>query len=325
MDFQPGEFFIVKVGNKNRLVRYSEEKSGVLHGTIDNSKAEDTVEPVEFHELDVVANLGLYPAIGSAYGVQVEPLLKTVDCAFGPLDFYFRPPEFKKYLAKFNEQVDIVYDTFVTDQKLSHAPFRLESRIPKGKYAGFYIIDGRTDQQYLRLKAKDILDIPHIMYHELGHMLWANYLQDAVKLKTRWYTTFLDTCTATETNKSQTRTLLDSFIQSGISIEEFEPELSDEDLDIFQSCLDHIVTMYRLTKPQLKSISRSGAFEDVIVNHNLWPKLLINVEFDPVVSEYGTKNPEEFWCESLSIYLSGGGLLPQHIDDLVEKTLRRAR
>lgn len=261
----------------------------------------------------MIAILPPSPIVGSYCGVQVEPLLKTVQSEeWGPIYFYRKMKKkerlaLKKGLTKAHKLLD----------KLGlwrNVPeFYLEIKVAKGKYAGYFKKD--KTGPHITFKPKEFEDaktLSSLIYHEWGHVL-EMYMPNHIKV--RWikaYHKYLKWQTAKEKALVQLRKQL----EKEESLKDFRSDLVEEDIEVLDEVLSFIESKHGLDKKAVALLVETGQ-----PLSEYWPTVdMIVTEWSEPLGEYATKNYHEFWAEAFMSYMSGL-ILPKSISSLMVKTL----
>jgi hypothetical protein len=314
---EPGTFVIGMEDKKPWLMEVEKHSQGSITGFLDANRAYAPVRG-EFQEDQILAVLTDRPTTGKAYGITIEPFIKTeVNDHWGNVHWFLRMPKaerilFKQALARVAKKL--------TKLRLMDfvelGSMEMEIRPPQGKYAGMYRYkikgDVNEDRMILRPKKDSIMD--EVIAHEAGHGIWWRKLTK--KHHARWLKFFHSFTKTTDYKAEDLERLCTAFIEEGVAIKEFRSQLDDDDSMLFDRCIDHCKS-FRVTTEHINILMASGITEPIA---DMWPDALDDTDFEIALTEYGTKNVEELFAESFAYYVVGKQL-PKSIKALMEKTL----
>ncbi len=328
-----GDTVIIRLDDtKYHAVYITKMKSnGTIQGQPVNEVPSPTLEenPVQFLAESVIANLGQYPAPGVAYGIILEPYTTTIETALARAEVFqnFDNPRWGKCVKNaIKTVVEGLEKTGIVKKvhEQEHEALVIHIRPRKGKMLGFFkksrsgadIICLRIDDDSLQT---DML--PYIVWHEVGHLIYSRFFNE--DRKSTWIKLYHDSLSLMDFTLKDCLKLLERFESAEFelaSLSEIQKKLQESGEDsnfiLFKNILRHIKKTHSLTPGDIDTLRATG--------HSIrdfWPTTGIQVsEMQLVVSDYATKSVQEFWCESLSFYMTGKEL-PKNIRKSVKSTL----
>ena len=321
------DYVIVEYGDKRKKLLaqiIGEAKGDKFEVVFDGASRADaeTTEGDTVSRADILANLGPAPKPGTAYGVKVEPYVKTIRHApWGDIHFFDRLDE--QHEEAMLAAMDRVYKELKSMGLHTEFPLETHIRPAKGKYAGSYRFRPGKPTDILSLHPQEWGNrraVELLLWHELGHYLQTRFFTR--KQERRWINAYHDNVTLSSTTFEDLEELRKDFIDSGDVIKHFGSEL-DEEQGVIWDAIIYWIGTYHALKPKHLDVLVDGGSNLA----NIWPTdpvFLTNQEV--LVTDYANKDPDEFWCEAFCYHMTGGTLpdgepLPDWIVTLVEDTL----
>lgn len=322
-NIQPGDYVIGRDGKRHQLMQVSSVNDDVVYGHADKNRAY-TPQQLEFPAKDIVAHLGQRPPPGNAYGCTVEPYVKTlVHPAWGNVHWFAWTPKAQKAAIKssLDNVARLLRRTglfgFVEDGCLE-----LEIRPQKGKYAGMYhyrIKDGQSQDRMVLRPHEEHPSVDYTVAHESGHGVWYRLMSQ--RQQARWIRLYHSYTKMLEFSPHDIRKLRDSYIEDSVHVADFRGQLEEAQVLLFDNLINSLCGNTRLTKRHLDVLADEQGLDTI---KEVWPQHVEDSDFEIAVTEYGTKNPEEFFAESFALWLTGIKL-PKRIASAMEKTVEAVR
>jgi len=157
--------------------------------------------------------------------------------------------------------------------------------------------------------------IMRIAAHELGHPLWQLYLPDAIKA--RWVRLYHSFAQVQELKTNDLDAIRQDVVGSKISLREYQRQAPDETKLFLAAILLWIKRVHHLDS---KYINLLLGENDSLVDY--WPHSRLHLSQIKVpITEYAGKNPEETFCEALSVTALREEL-PRPITKLVARSIK---
>jgi hypothetical protein len=318
MDIQAGAYVIGNDGKKNWLLQVSSVNDNMVYGHLDNRRAYEPQQG-EFSMHQIVAVLGKNPAPGSAYGLVIEPFLRTLEHEFwGNVHLHARlKKEERTSLKKALTDIGRKLTKHKLDGFLQAGNLEVEVRPPKGKYTGMYhykIKDGENMDRMI-LRPKTGIPMDYVVAHESGHGVW--YRLMTPQQQARWIKMYHSYTKMKDFEPHHIRKLRDSYIEDSVSLRDFRGQLEEAQILLFDNLIGSLCGNTRLTARHLDLLAETGELATI---KDVWPTHVEDSDFEIAITEYGTKNPEEFFAESFAYWLLGNNL-PKRIASAMEKTI----
>ncbi len=317
MIIRKGEYVIAKIEKKDRLfLAKTASKQGWPIRAI---SAEDDVTDAAIFELsqqELVANLGRNPREGPL-GLRVTPFReKLISKIFGTIKIF-------RLLSSMEKKV-LLRSLLRCGRKLEEKDLdsalpteRFQVLPPRGKYAGTYKFSKKGDT--ISLFPQEWLHLDYVTFHEVGHNLWFRLFGDLDQV--RWIKLYHNCVSLTKIKDQEINALKAKLVDSEWeSLADFLEELDEKEELIWEEILEWIGSNHHLAKKHLECLVYRHDREALL---DLFPTArLFHSQVEPLVSEYGSKNPEEFWAESFSYYMTGKSL-PIQVKKLVIRTIKK--
>lgn len=279
----------------------------------------------------IIANLGSDPAVPNIDGLPTKSYIgyKKLSKYSTKLYFFYKPE--KEYISNIE---NIFNDAFLClrknkiDQFIPDLVFDIHSKqtykAPKNAL-GFF--SNKTNQ--IRLYADklecDTDKFKHAILHEMSHYFRKLLAKD--EILSEWTVRFAEISDKVCIQNSRLKEIIESFLVSNTNLSSFCKTLDNEDDDsqmgmlsdrkLFKSYVASAARYYNLSSKDINTLSKNGKYdllEKILLNEML--PLAVRVT-KGTVSEYATKNQEEFFAEVLAFYLEGKVLSSK--DQLIAK------
>lgn len=317
-----GRYALVRQAESKKAILVKLRERGKLTGIVQNNQALSAPQALDLQIDDIVTLfLTRTPQFGTAYGVKVEPLLRSERLSKWGLIHYFRDLTNSEHLMLV-EAYARAYRLLVRKYNLQQLllPITIEVRQNSGNISGSWSVAKGDTTGTMRLFPKSFIElkcngIVQLIVHELGHPLWSNYLPDRIKAK--WVRMYHSSLELLEFSLEDVAALRRDFITSGDLPSVYRKALTEENQPLFDACLAWIGSNHYLIGPFLDLLVADG--EDL---KQFWPRTKLHLaELQDLVSEYAKKNPCEMWCEALSLFATKQPL-PSKVRDLVVRSLK---
>lgn len=319
MDIQSGAYVIGNDGKKNWLLQVSSVNDKMVYGHLDVGRAYEPKQG-EFLLSQIVAVLGTKPSPGSAYGVVIEPYLRTLAHEFwGNVHLHsWLKKEERTSLKKALTDVGKKLTRNKLDGFLDAGNLEVEVRPPKGKYTGMYYYRIKNGDNMDRMVLRPKMGVPmdYVVAHESGHGVW--YRLMTPQQQARWVKMYHSYTKMKAFEPHHIRKLRDDYIKDSVGIRDFRGQLEEAQVLLFDNLIGSLCGNTRLTTRHLDLLAETGELETI---KDVWPLHVEDSDFEIALTEYGTKNPEEFFAESFAYWLLGMKL-PKRIAAAMEKTVK---
>jgi hypothetical protein len=332
MKYHEKEYVIAKQGDSKYFLAQVKTVDDKVFTIIPEKNRHLDPREIEISKKDIVLNLGLNPAPGNVYGVDVSNRYKKALSHefWGTLYFFIDLPKdtLKVLRTSLDHTAKVLGKLGLEDFT---DVFSIEVRAKKGKYAGLY--KHSKDESVLntivlspdweQTTATSLVD--YILYHEFGHVLRYNGLTSK-KAQARWLKLF---------HKSIKPDLIDHkdlmAILKGLKAAKKEDDaigwseamkgLADEDEEMAHRAKILMRWFKQIHHLSSKDLSTMWAAEDIEQIEGLWPAVSIDSsKLDPLVSEYACVSSEELFAESFACYAQKKKL-PNSVETLMDKSL----
>lgn len=314
-----GDYVIATVNSeKPKLIKVTSiTKKGIISGLLNDGPSEENNDtPIRLIENDIWANLGSKPRNGNAFGVKVEPYLRSINSPFGRIDFYRQLTKTERRILM--SGLKSIWKKVKNTRIAELFPLnRIEIRPAKGKQAGCYkhlktsFLSSNNDWIILNPAFIDREMIQYFIWHEIAHGIWFHLVSPSVKA--RWMSAYSKRMSLHKM-KENVLVELRREVESSSSIAEYLQD--NDDTVLFKEVLKHIKRVHRLSKENI----------DVLINQDqslekYWPSYYELGEPNTIdVSEYATKSVEEFFAEVVA-WSKTGRKMPASIRKLYVRTL----
>lgn len=301
------KWHVIEHGNKKLLVKQhsSETDAELVVKTQDN-------ELLSIRRTQILASMPSKPAYGRVFGVLVEPLLKVVEHPyFGEVRLYRNN---KDDLAKLKRGMGTIAARLakVKINLPEHMQLSSELRHNTGKKYGMFRgklsngeFSGLVTVCTPEGASQGIVD--YVLAHECGHGVWWAIL--SWEQRARWISLFATQAKLQPIEPAKIQEVRKHFLGS-LKRRQFEDidgyrsmlEPDSVESEVFELALGNVLATYRLKPEYLDRIMASRGFA---MFQACWPKSHQDSDFEIPVTEYGTKNPDEFFAEAFTYWLFG--------------------
>lgn len=303
------------------LVANSKHRKGYLEQGA-NPEARETT--ITYASDSVIAVLGPKPKFGNAFGVKIEPYLRSIESKrWGTLHLFreLEPNEWKA-LKLGLKKAYISIKKAIPDVKVF--PFDIEIRNKKGKYAGMYVParnKGEDKQRDKLILCPEVLSDfqfnKYVILHEFAHAVWNRQVPDFIK--TKWLRLYSKRLILTKVKKDQLESLRTSISEYNGNISDYLKEMaSEDDVVLIKEVMKYLHTKRHLDKHDIHLLIAND--QDLLVQN--WPSLAELTETKHDVSEYAGKDVRELFAESVAFHLTGK-TLPKDITKALSYTFAR--
>lgn len=314
--FAVGEYVVARMGDKKFDVLFVNKKTDrtCFGSSVKNQPYKDDADDVEFLREQVVANLGENPAPGSVYGQQLELYFKSMDTPFGKAHFFHKSS--KAHKEKLEEFFGKAHKALSKKGLLGFLPLTIELRPVKGKFSGHYTKKKGEIPDVLCLRLSDEVDTKHIFFHEYAHGIWFHLFTD--KMRAKWIREYHRQVTIKKMTVKDSKALLTGLLDEyNQTLHEFKGKLEEDNQFFLKQIITYIKKAHSLSAHDIDTLILAG--DDI---KEFWPTTELEIsEVKADVSEYGTRDPVEFWCEVFAFYMSNAGSIPERCKKLLEKSL----
>lgn len=305
------DFAIVSDSDKRLLVQVVGYNRGTYTGIIDNEwKGTSQQQQITFEVEDILAILPPIPTIGKVFNVKVEPWLKReIIQPWGEINYHRHMTD-----AEINYLRQVLgYIGYILQQVriTGGLPISIQIRNKSTHMDGYYRYTthpGKSD--ILCLCPESITeDIYRMLYHEFGHHIW--YRLYGNELRAQWINLYHQTLRIEAMNRERLQYLYQDFTNSSLHIGGYRKYLKDSQDDnglaLFNLVLTYFKKVHRLSTRHVEILHVQGDLA------NYWPKNILELsKVSAVISDYGTKNAEEFHSEAFA-FACINSPLPQNI------------
>ena len=311
---------------KGRLVRVTRNNKGSCRGVLVTTKMEDDEElkNVEFGTSDVLAVLGQDPPFGTAYNCKIEIPHGTAKTKFGTMHYWRNLKRDDR--VRIEKMLALIYPRMKKDKILLGKDIDLTIREPAGTMIGHYKRynkDDRRDELCIQQKAYDKKTLPlselkYIFCHEYGHGLW--FTRMTPELQGEWIKAYSRNVTLSRVKSDRVDKLRAELLETG-KVNDFAKQLDDEDKETFKECMKYVKRLHSIMPRHVNALLVDGS--DLV---DYWPKNGVSLQHKQiVVSEYGMKSPDEFWCEAFAQWYADTKVLPKSVEKLMLKTMKELK
>jgi hypothetical protein len=321
MKIEKGTYVIGTDGKKNWLLQVTSVNEGMVYGHLDADRAYNPGRG-EFDLKKIVSVLGMRPHHGSAYGITIEPFLQTlVHPDWGNVHIFVSMTKDEKVAIR--KALDSVYSMLKKKRLVSWiqaGALETEIRPAKGKYTGMYHYRTKNGEALDRMTLRPKMGVPldYVIAHESAHGIWYRTLTRSQQA--RWIRLYHSYTKMLDFSPNDIRKLRDEYVDANEPVKDFRGQLEEARVLLFDNLLGTLTSNTRLTHKHLDTLAENSALDTI---KDVWPQHIEDSDFEIAVTEYGTKNPEEFFAESFAYWLTGNKL-PKRIIAAIEKTMSKA-
>ena len=320
MKILKGDYAIGREGKRSFVFQITGTNEEEVWGVLEKDRCYEATN-ITIPRSQLVANLGAAPAIGRAYGCEVEPFFRsTVHEFWGNVHYFYKPT--KEERSKFNKLLDKAEARLKKFGITKFFPLDVEMRQARGKTAGTFMYKhkGEDTRNVIQFFPKAEVPNDHTLFHEVGHGVLI-HMFTSPKGRAKWIRAYHSAVHIAETETQKLKKLLkavESKDHGEENLRDFQGQLEESEAETLDLVLDYISDMHSLNRKELDILLEDG---DSIAS--MWPtKPLESSDMRSIVTEYAMRSWEEFFCESFALHLTGKKL-PKSITSLMETTLTR--
>lgn len=315
--FGVDDYVQISYNDKTYLVRVTKYSDRMCRGTA--QKHYPYVEDeIDFEVKDVLSNLGSSPSRLNKLGFEVHHATSKIS-GIGDIHYFVKigstvKDELKTAITK-------GYKALEKKGLVSFFPLNFEIKPEKGKMAGYYVANFKSDVDTMGFRLINGNDFRHCFFHEAGHGIYERLITSR-SLKAKWVALYNEFIEVNEISSKQIKHLYSVFASNEGTMSEFRSSLEEEsDSVMLKEILTYIKKYHRLNIKDLDVLAEGEKAEI----KKLWPKdgLSLTREKDTGITSYAATAPKELFCESFAFYMTGKKL-PKNIKKLMEKTLTKA-
>jgi len=321
--YESDDHLIVKIGTKNVLGLYIGRNRILLE---DGVERDDSDNQKEFKPEDVIANLGKKPAIGSVFGVKIEPFIKKLTLPdIGEVRLY-REKFTKQHFDLLKSCSETVFKLFKKHRMTSWLDnfSHIELRTKVSKYAGTFTYKrtkegGKTDFIVINgINFDDRQYLEYVLTHEFCHGVWFRQVPD--HLKSKWAGVYGKRIKRQSFDSDDLKTLLKDIQGYDGAINAFMKEMADENqVTLIKEIYSYMKRVHRLDRNDVDMLVQNN--RDAL--EELWPEHQdISDQVNDVGSEYALTNVREFFAETMTAHLQGKKL-PSDVTKACESTIQK--
>ncbi len=274
-------------------------------------------EEIDFEVGDVLANLGSSPSRLQRLGFEVHHATSKMS-GIGDIQYFTKissatKEELKKAITK-------GYDALEKKGLVSFFPLNFEVRPAKGKVAGYYKTDFKSDIDTMAFRLVEGNDFRHCFYHEAAHGIYERLITSR-SLKAKWVALYNEFIEVNSLSSKQIKGLYSGFASIEGTMSEYKSSIEDAgDQLVLKEILSYIKKYHRLSIKDLDVLAEGDKSEI----KKMWPKdgLSLTNEKDTGITTYSATAPKELFCEAFAFHMTGKKL-PKNIKKLMEKTLTK--
>jgi len=307
-------YVILWVQDKKKLGQVVKKDTDYLQVVLEEGRPDpETRQELTIEPADVILNLGPEPVHGSVHGCKVEPWHQTVDSDFWGQIHFFRKL-CKEDKAELKKGMHAAQKALKKHRLSAFLPLDVEVRPAQGKYSGRYKYRQKgTDTLTLNPKDFHPASVPHLVTHESAHGVWFRMVPQ--HLKAKWVQLYHAYTELTASTPQEIATLREELERSNMTVGQFKK--ASGMTDMLKECLDYVKRKHGLTVQHVDILLDS---DESVAKY--WPKTIQLFDIDIPVTDYSKESPEEFFAESLAMYLLGTKL-PSRIEKAIRQTLQK--
>lgn len=317
--FEVGDYVVVKKEKSKVLAFVTKITDDSCTGDIEKNRPYKD-EQIEFKYEDVIANLGdELTIVGSVFNNKTEAYNTSVDHQLGDVHFFYRAG--KADIKEATDLLDFLSTIMQRHRLLGMFPVNFEFRVPRGSYDGMYVKSRKEDAlDTIRVFLNEEKDMKHVILHEAGHGVWTRLIKQNV-VKAAWVKEYRTHNFVTQLSVDKLEDLFKDMEDTRLTIPEFKATLEEEPARHLQEAIKHIKHVHGLWEVDLDTLILSSDYDEL---YEVWPKTGIEISsmMANEISEYSSKNVEEYFCEALTLYLLKQKI-PPRTQKLIEKTLAK--
>ena len=313
VEFKAGDYVVVTYPKKT-LLKVGEVLEDSFTGYTTGIETDADI----YQHKDVFANLGKTPPyVGSVNGVSLERYFRSSEAVTGDVHWFFKPE--KEARQALHKALDVVYGKLKKRKLHTIFPMDIHVMLAKGKYSGLYhkFKDG-TSRITLRPKPADYdtSSLDYVVAHECGHGVWYDILTD--KHRAKWIQLYHKSVKVERISKdtmNKVREWFEPNEATGGYISTIRGQLEEDLIPIYDAIIDHLSVHHSLDVDHLDTLIQSNDFDMTWL-----PSVVYVSDIDTHITEYATKNVEEFFAEAFAFYITGK-VLPKDVTSLLTETI----
>ena len=315
-----GDFALIQDKDKVYLLEVESASKKIVTGTLDKDRS---VEPkvVEVSAHSVVANLGAKPLVGkSAYGVSIEPFVKTVDEPHvGSVDFYVKLK--KEELSTLKKTLDYCF-TSLKKKGYEVKDIDIEFRPKRGRYSGMYKFNPKTNDKIIFRIHSYTENLKYVLFHEFGHHIWYRHLK--TKERAKWIKLYNRYTKIENISKELVAELKEDFLDKAradkyFDVKDWYSMVAEEHVDVAKEIIGLIYSTYHMDSDNLHDLIFNQDLDEI---ESMWPNYkLIDSNFEVILTDYATLNVKEFFAEAVAFHYAGMKV-PKTLQKLLKVTVR---
>lgn len=300
------------------------EKSDMVVGTIGNTKTRElrrlirvesvdhhmlrgvwldeiTLIPIEIPRSAVLANLGPKPPAGWVYGLSVSALLAVNSCGG------------KTVISRTDVPSGMEKAIQNTLSTWSHIfallDFSIEIHPPYGKRMGSYQTKKRSGSDIMRIHplAHELGEVAETMIHEAGHGVWNRLISP--RLRALFIKHYTESVKITPTELKDIQVAAEDFDAHQGTISSYTKRLKPREKIVFKRMLKWIKEVHKIGNDDLEKLRFGG----LKVSGYFPSHKIVMSAIEPVITQYGTKNAVEFFCEAFAYYNTKKPNIPKSV------------
>jgi len=318
MILQEGEYGVAKIEKSYRLVRGHKEgrvqlcdQKAALSGELDTFIEESEA-------LEVVANLGMKPSVGSVFGVKTERYYRQIDVPDWGMVYFFRSCP-KEERAIFVKNLSIIGKRF---KKLGIYPTKPFDTIVrpdlKSKYAGMYRHVRKDDKSDTIFFFPEDLrkDAKYLAAHELSHGTWFTCMEKEDRVS--WIKLYTQHNDPTRYGGNRLTSIREGISECG-SIGAYRKQAEPDEKDILKETIRYISRVQKVREHELEDLLASG--EDLDLK-KIWPSEPVWLhKHTPWVTDYSGESAAELFAEAISYWITEKKV-PKLVEAQILKTVK---
>lgn len=318
MKFNKGDYVVcLDDEGKKRLCIIDNPKNCTCIVSDKTAAHKSTMQYLNYGGSNLMAYLGSTLDKGSVYGVQCIPFFKKDELENYLGIYYFRDSteDERKFIRN---KLKTCWKYMKANKLDSIFPIEVEVRPNRGKIVGYAkttVDSDGSESNLMTLMPKELLDqTVDTIFHEFGHFIYNTRFRN--KDKALWTELYAHYVKVEEANKHMLEKFKKLALKDGI----YAMEDESIDSDLASEVVDYIEAYHSLRLKDLYTLS--DAKKDIT---QYFPTYLELTDMEEAVSEYGMKDPEEFWCEAFSQYCVKGKLKKKKVMKLMINTLKQVK
>lgn len=286
------DIVVVEVGKTEKsTVRHIVKVAGVTDSGLAGRSLMKGTMPIQCELKCVLANLGPEPKMGWVYGYHISGGFEgTVTINNTDFIFKVKPPEgMVEAMSDCMNKFPSVFGLL---------KFRVEVHGPRGARLGFWAHHKRSDIDTMGIHTTSFSsdEIEETMIHELGHGVWYRLMDE--KLRARFIQAYTHSIDVHAVPLSKIREMAKEFDKQRGSVRTYMKEIPAPEKALFKKMLEWIKEVHHISREDIDKL-RVGDFKvaEYFPTHSM-----VASTVNPVITEYATTKPVEFFCEGWAHY-----------------------